>query len=250
MSGYEAARQDTRRRASQLVDRVLGRGGVGVGASSTGSGVRSGGATMGGGSARNAVRSGGGAKRNTAGYGAPPRGTASSTRTVRNVIKSKRRIADNIELEHGWKNPGLEIGFGKDKYKKPMGTIPCGSAAASPQDRVLQKKRGKANVVGQSKLSQREQDATKLINVFRAFDVNFDGKLQHGEFKRALRYLGVEKKFGTAELDSMITRLDPKDKGFITYQDAVDALEVDHEVHRPTMANEGQITAAPKHKGK
>ena len=59
----------------------------------------------------------------------------------------------------------------------------------------------------------------------------------------------MEKKFGAQELDNMITRLDPKEKGFITYADAVDALEVDHEVHRPTMANEGQVTAAPKHKG-
>ena len=227
---YEAARRDTRRRASELVDRVLGRGG------NTNSSALQG-------------RSGVGATVKHTGF-AIPNARGANARTMRGVMKSQRRLANNIELEHGWKNPGLEIGFGRDKYKKPKGTIPGASAAASPQDRVLQKKRGKANVVGHSKLSQRDQDATKLINVFRAFDVNFDGKLQHGEFKRALWYLGVEKKFGKQELDNMVTRLDPKDKGFITYQDAVDALEVDHEVHRPTMANEGQITAAPKHKGK
>lgn len=162
MSGYEAARRDTRRRASELVDRVLGRGGGGgVGGSGGGSsrggvsGVRQGSGAVP--TARGGVRSGG--KRvNNAGYGAPPMSN-SGTRTVRNVLKSKRRAANNIELEHGWQNPGLEIGFGRDKYKKPRGTIPGGSAAASPQDRVLQKKRGKANVVGQCKCREKRGKA-------------------------------------------------------------------------------------------
>jgi Ca2+-binding EF-hand superfamily protein len=132
---------------------------------------------------------------------------------------------------------------GKIVPLRPMsGLLPIDSGTADPvMRRILTKKQGSSFIPQTNDWSVvgRAQDERDLMKIFRSFDANYDGQLQHREFITGLRYLGVH------DVRSLIARLDPQNSGKISYSDAIGALEVTPPTAADYKSGRIQATVVP-----